>query len=61
MIDFIVHAAMFVNDFLLCMYICRCSVIPILADILSEAVKEKVQRIILATYRVSVISPSLLV
>jgi len=31
----------------------RYNLIPILADILSEAVKEKVLRIILATYRVS--------
>ena len=31
----------------------RYNVIPILADILSESVKEKVTRIILATFRVS--------
>jgi hypothetical protein len=31
----------------------RYNVIPILADILSESVKEKVTRIIVATFRVS--------
>lgn len=32
---------------------CRFNVIPILADILSDSVKEKVTRIILAVFRVS--------
>jgi hypothetical protein len=32
----------------------RFSVIPILADILSDSVKEKVTRIILAVFRVSI-------
>lgn len=36
-------------------HVLRYSIIPILADIMSEAVKEKVQRIILATYRVSIL------
>jgi len=32
---------------------CRFNVIPILADILSDSVKEKVTRIILAVFRVN--------
>jgi hypothetical protein len=32
---------------------CRYNMIPVMADILSESVKEKVTRIILATFRVS--------
>lgn len=35
------------------LFFCRFNIIPILADILSESVKEKVTRIILATFRVS--------
>ena len=31
----------------------RCAIIPILADILADAQKEKVSRIILAVFRVS--------
>ena len=34
----------------------RCAIIPILADILADAQKEKVSRIILAVFRVSMIA-----
>ena len=33
----------------------RCAIIPILADILADAQKEKVSRIILAVFRVSIL------
>lgn len=37
----------------MCEYLRRCNIVPVLSDILQESVKEKVTRIILATFRVS--------
>lgn len=40
----------------MCEYLRRYNIVPVLSDILQESVKEKVTRIILAAFRVSVCS-----
>ena len=45
------------KSYILVVFHCfRCGIIPILADILADAQKEKVSRIILAVFRVSLTS-----